>query len=65
MTNHEYLKQQSAEWLASKLAETMDCGCCPAADHCAEQLKILGVLPVWDCRKTLKNWLNAERRTNE
>ena len=63
MTNHEYLKQQSAEWLADKLAETMDCDCCPAADHCA--VKILGVLPVWDCQKTLKNWLNAERTENE
>lgn len=63
MTNHEYLKQQSAEWLADKLAEMMDCDYCPAADHCA--VKIFGVLPTWDCQKTLKNWLNAERRTNE
>ena len=31
MTNHEYLKQQSPEWLAVKLAEIMDCDCCPAA----------------------------------
>lgn len=31
MTNHEYLKQQSAEWLADKLAEIVDCDCCPAA----------------------------------
>ena len=33
MTNHEYLKQQSAEWLADKLAEIMDCDCCPAAEE--------------------------------
>lgn len=30
MTNHEYLKQESPEWLADKLAEIMDCDCCPA-----------------------------------
>jgi hypothetical protein len=34
MTNHEYLKQQSAEWLADKLSEIMDCDCCPAANLC-------------------------------
>jgi hypothetical protein len=36
MTNHEYLKQQSPEWLADKLAEIMDCDCCPAACDLAE-----------------------------
>lgn len=36
MTNHEYLKQQSPEWLADKLVEIMDCDCCPAAVYCAK-----------------------------
>lgn len=43
MTNHEYLKQQSAEWLADKLSEIMDCDCCPAANLCRrKQAKIEG-----------------------
>ncbi len=41
MTNHEYLKQQSAEWLADKLAEIMDCDCCPAAVYGAKRIEML------------------------
>ena len=38
MPNHEYLKQQSAEWLADKLAEIVDCDCCPAAVYRAKRI---------------------------
>lgn len=61
MTNHEYLKQQSAEWLADKLAEIVDCDCCPAAVYCAKQIETLRELGISECQRTLKNWLNAER----
>lgn len=62
MTNHEYLKQQSAEWLADKLAEIMDCDCCPAAVYCAKWIGTLrGLVIISECQRTLKNWLNAER----
>lgn len=65
MTNHEYLKQQSAEWLAAKLAQKMNCSLCPVVDECIEKARILGELSPGECRKMLENWLNAERRTNE
>lgn len=65
MTNHEYLKQQSPEWLAAKLAEIMDCDCCPAAVYCAKRIETLRELGISECKRTLENWLNAERRTNE
>lgn len=65
MTNHEYLKQQSAEWLADKLAEIMDCDCCPAAVYCAKRIGTLRELGISECRRTLENWLNAERTENE
>lgn len=65
MTNHEYLKQQSAEWLAAKLAKRMNCLLCPVVDVCVEMEKILGKLHPGECQKMLENWLNAERRTNE
>lgn len=61
MTNHEYLKQQSAEWLADKLAEIMDCDCCPAAVYCAKWIGTICELGISECQRTLKNWLNVER----
>lgn len=65
MTNHEYLKQQSAEWLAAKLVKRMNCSLCPMFNVCVEMKKILGELSLDECQKMLENWLNAERRTNE
>ena len=59
MTNHEYLKQQSPEWLAEKLCTIMDCGLCPAARECA-----LGGYDPDNCRRVLRDWLNAERADN-
>ena len=53
MTNHEYLKQQSAEWLADKLAEIMDCDCCPAAVYCAKWIGTLCELGISECQRTL------------
>lgn len=64
MTNHEYLKQQSAEWLADKLAEIVDCDCCPAV-YCAKRIEMLCELGISECQRTLENWLNAERTDNE
>ena len=61
MTNHEYLKQQSAEWLAAKLVKRINCSLCPVGDECIEMAKILGELKPSECRKMLENWLNAER----
>lgn len=65
MTNHEYLKQQFPEWLAAKLAETMNCDCCPAAVYCAKRIETLRELAISECQMTLENWLNAERTENE
>lgn len=61
MTNLEYLKTQSAEWLAAKLVKRMNCSLCPVVDECIEMAKILGELKPSECRKMLENWLNAER----
>lgn len=61
MTNHEYLKQQSPEWLADKLAEIMDCGYCPAAVYCVKCNGPFYELDISECRRTLENWLGAER----
>lgn len=44
MTNHEYLKQQSPEWLAAKLVKRINCSLCPVVDECIEMAKILGEL---------------------
>lgn len=61
MTNLEYLKTQSAEWLAAKLVKRMNCPLCPVVDECIETSRILhGVYPD-ECRKMMENWLNAER----
>lgn len=65
MTNLEYLKAQSAEWLADKLAEIMDCDCCPVAVYCAKRIGTFYELGISECQRTLENWLNAERRNNE
>jgi len=65
MTNHEYLKQQSPEWLAAKLAEIIDCDCCPAAIYGAKRIEMLCELGISECRRTLENWLNAERTENK
>ncbi len=65
MTNHEYLKQQSPEWLAAKLAEIIDCDCCPAAIYGAKRIEMLCELGISECQRTLENWLNAERTENK
>ena len=54
MTNHEYLKQQSAEWLADKLVKRINCSLCPVVDECIEMAKILGELYPSECRKMLE-----------
>lgn len=65
MTNLEYLKTQSAEWLAGKLVKRMNCPLCPVVDECIETARILHGLYPDECRKMLENWLNAERTENE
>lgn len=59
MTNLEYIKKQSPEWLADKLYLIMDCDLCPAARECA-----LGEYDPDICRRVLRDWLNAERENN-
>ena len=53
MTNLEYLKTQSVEWLAAKLAEIMDCDYCPSAVYCAQCNGPFYELDISECQRML------------